>query len=546
MEEMIHWSNILSNKIKNKEKGIIISTGITPSGEIHIGNLREVLTADILYKSILNKEENKYNKKEDIIFYYFADSFDPLRKVYPFLDKNKYTKYVGHPLSEIPCPCNKHKNYAEHYLEPFLKSIETLDIKPKVLKTDELYKSGFFDDIIIESLENKDQLIKILHETSGKEIDKNWSPFNPLCKNCNCINKSIVLGYDKNKKTVDYKCECGYTGVNDIRGGGKLTWRIEWPAKWKLLNVTIEPFGKDHASSGGSFDSGIKIIKDIFKSTPPEPIKYEWILLEDKGAMSSSTGVVISIQDLLKVLPPEILRFMIARTKPEKHIRFDPGLPLLNLIDDYEKIKNKENKSKYENDLLDLCKINDKLDFDLPIPYRQMITIYQVTNGDINLIETILNKSKIFIEKEKIISTLCLIKNWLKKYAPDNIKFGIMKEIPPISTQLSYYQKMFLKTLKIYLQENKINTAEDIQKFVYNISKEETEEYKFIEYEIIQYINKHNIIRNYEIENIKNLFESIYISLLGMRSGPKIGWFLISIDKKFLLKRLEDIYNLKE
>ena len=31
----------------------------------------------------------------------------------------------------------------------------------------------------------------------------------------------------------------------DIKSGaGKLTWRVEWAARWKIFGVTCEPFGK--------------------------------------------------------------------------------------------------------------------------------------------------------------------------------------------------------------------------------------------------------------------------------------------------------------
>lgn len=544
MTELIHWANIISNnlinKYPNKEK-YIISTGITPSGKIHVGNMREVLTADLIYKSIIQNKEN-LNKK--IIFYYIADTYDPLRKVYPFLNEEIYTEHVGKPLSEIPCPCLKHKNYAEHFLDPFIKSMNLLDIHPIILRTDELYKNGFFDDLIITSLENRDKISKILYNISGKEEINNWSPFNPLCSNCHKINKSIVTGYNKENKTINYKCKCGYEGTNPIRGGGKLTWRVEWPAKWKLLNVTLEPFGKDHASSGGSYESGVEIIRNIFNEIEPEPIKYEWILLENKGAMSSSSGVVISIDEMLDVVPPEVMRYLIARTKPEKHIKFDPGIPLLNLIEEYEKIKHKEQKTKYEKDLINLCSINNTSFFNDSFQYKQLVTIYQVANGNINTINEILNRNNIIIDENNLLTIMNFIRIWLNKYSPDCIKFGIEKEIPISAFKLTYYQKSVLKILGLYLLNNKINTAEDIQKYIYDMTKKDTEIYLKVENEIEYFIKKNNIKRNKNIENVKSIFEAIYIAILGKENGPKIGWFLLSLDKKFLQDRFFKVFDL--
>ena len=531
MTEIIHWTEILSKKIIKNNKDVIISTGITPSGDIHLGNLREILTADFLYRSIPNKK----------MFYYFADTFDPLRKVYPFLKEEIYQKYVGHPISDIPCPCNKHKNYADHFLEPFLKSINKLSIYPKVLKTDELYKDGFFDNIIIYSLENKDKIKKIIENVSRKEIDVNWSPFNPLCKKCGRINKSVVNSYDKENMTIDYICECGYSGTNNIRGGGKLTWRVEWPAKWKLFNVSVEPFGKDHASSGGSYESGYHISKEVFNYEPPFPIKYEWILLEDKGAMSSSSGVVVSVQDMLKIVPPETLRYLIARTKPEKHIKFDPGLPILNLVDEYINIKNKKDKSEYDHFILNLCSVNNDEIFNLKIPYKQMITIYQITDGNISLIRDIFNKLNVDITEKELFNILYYIKNWIEIYAPKSIKFGIKKYLPNVS--LTYYQKIFLKILSNYINNNQLEKPSKIKDFINNIINNNTKMNQNMENEIKEYIKKNNITRNIDIEKPKYIYESIYLVILGEKTGPKVDWFLTSLNKNFLIKRFNEAYK---
>jgi lysyl-tRNA synthetase class I len=102
-----------------------------------------------------------------------------------------------------------------------------------------------------------------------------------------------------------------------VQAAGKLTWRVDWPARWKVLSVTVEPFGKDHATSGGSYDTGKRIVREVFGAEPPFPVTYEWISLKGQGDMSSSKGNVISIERMLKVVPPEVLRYLIVRTPPE-------------------------------------------------------------------------------------------------------------------------------------------------------------------------------------------------------------------------------------
>ncbi|MCK4811319.1 MAG: lysine--tRNA ligase, partial [Methanosarcinales archaeon] len=115
MDEPRHWADVIADNVAATRERHIIATGITPSGSIHIGNLREVLTADGAYRALCDAGA-------DAELIYIGDTFDPLRKVYPFLSDD-YAEHVGKPLYAIPCPCGNCANYAEHYLMPFLESL---------------------------------------------------------------------------------------------------------------------------------------------------------------------------------------------------------------------------------------------------------------------------------------------------------------------------------------------------------------------------------------------------------------------------------------
>ena len=49
---------------------------------------------------------------------------------------------------------------------------------------------------------------------------------------------------------------------------GKLPWRMDWPAKWAIHGVTCEPFGKDHAASGGSYSTGRRLVNLLDAEAP--------------------------------------------------------------------------------------------------------------------------------------------------------------------------------------------------------------------------------------------------------------------------------------
>ena len=159
-----HWADLLADDIINQRgRCHVVNTGITPSGEIHVGNMREVVTADAIHRVLAERGDESR-------LLYIADTYDPLRHVYPFLDPQRYRDEVGRPLSEIPCPCGQHSSYAEHFLAPFLGSLEQLGIRPTVHRADQLYKAGAYSEAIVIALQHCDQIRKILKD-NPEEFD---------------------------------------------------------------------------------------------------------------------------------------------------------------------------------------------------------------------------------------------------------------------------------------------------------------------------------------------------------------------------------------
>ena len=519
MTEITHWADVIAETVLKNNDTNKIATGITPSGHIHIGNIREVVTADSVFRAIKDKGQ-------DSEFIYISDDFDPLRKVYPFLSED-YAEHVGKPLSEIPCPCNECESYSEHFLKPFIDSLKILGIKPKLIRANELYKSGAYVELIKTALLKRDELACIIEEISHKKLTDDWSPFNPLCNACGKINDATVIGFNIDAESVDYSCNCGNKGVASMRGGGKLTWRVDWASRWSMLGITVEPFGKDHASRGGSYDTGIRISKEIYKYPPPNPIVYEWIMLGKKGAMSSSSGVVISVFDILKVLPPAVLRYLIIRTKPEKHIKFDPALPLLNLVDEYERIQANP-KTEHEKRIIELSYAFKNTHTN--ISFKHMVTVCQIAQNNNHLLEILKRTGHCVKKKQDIFKLAENVRNWLDLYAPPMVKFSIKKDLPMQSATLSDLQRAFLKSLSIVLSDTTILSGEDYHNLIYS-AKDST---SLIYNEMKSIFG--DSIQEYDI-NPKEMFHGIYMTLLGEKSGPKAGWLLASIDKEFLINR---------
>jgi len=503
----MHWSLAIAQDIveKRKEKKHVVATGITPSGDIHVGNLREIITGDAVYNALRDMGV-------DARLIYIADTFDPLRKRYPFLPP-EYEAHVGKPLSEIPDPEGHLSSYADHFVQPFLDSLDDLGIQIEVFRADELYKSGLYVDVIKEALSRKEELSRIIEDVSGRRLPEDWTSFNPLCDACGRITAAMVKGYDRDKEEVYYECECGNQGVASFTGGGKLAWRVDWAARWKILGVTIEPFGKDHASPGGSFDTGTRISKGIYNYQAPYPIPFEHILLKlsKEGtkakvtAMSSSRGTNIPVHEMLEAVPPEILKHVISRVRPEKHIEFNPSLPLLNLVDEYER----------EIGGIGIGTAGK-------IPFRHLITLVQVARGDYSKLLAVIKRSGYAVNEENEEELKAIEKkaryaeNWLRTYAPQHVKFEVQSELPTEELKnLSALQKKAMEFLaEHHLQYLPTISAKEWHDKIYLVAQATTRE-------------------------PKEVFKAIYTALLGKPSGPRAGWLLASLDTEFLRERFE-------
>ena len=498
----VHWADAIARKLSEGGGRHEISTGISPSGPIHVGNLREVMTADVLYRALrdLGQEAG---------FHFVADNFDPLRRVYPFLDPAVYAPLVGRPLSEIPCPCGKHADYGDHFLQPFLESLQKLGIEVRLVRGDQLYKSGRMSGVIVEALEGRDVIARILQEVTGKQVEPEWSPFDPRCTACGRLTGTSVTGFSKKEQRVDFRCDCGVSGSVPMAGGGKLTWRVDWPARWKVLGVTAEPFGKDHATAGGSYDTGKRIAREVFGIEPPFPVTYEWISLKGQGDMSSSKGNVVSTDRMLKVVPPEVLRYLIVRTPPERSIAFDPGLPLLSLVDEYDDVE----AAGRDLRALALSRASDYRA--IGVPFKHLVNVVQMANFDFTRVLEILARGGYRIaDAEALRERSEYARRWLDEFAPADMKFALRATLPEEAAQLTPPQKKFLRLTAGRMEKGM--SAEAIHERVYAAAG--------------------------EVEGLKpsEAFQALYLALLGTRRGPRAGWFLSILDHDFVTRRLEE------
>ena len=329
----MHWADHTAQTLSKREAPQVIASGITPSGEFHVGHLREILTSEMIHRACLDSGlESRY--------IFIVDSMDPLRRVYDFLS-DEYEQYIGHPLAYIPAPGPEGRpnpdggSYAEHFLSPFLAALKEIGVEPEVVMNHESYENGDFADKTHSAIGQRDEIRRVIEEVSGREVPEDWYPYNPVGSD-GSLDGVTVTGYER--PYVNWVDRHGIEGKSDIRTAeGKMPWRVDWAAKWGIHEITCEPAGKDHGAAGGSYDTGIPICQ-MLGSEPPHKMVYEWIQLKGMGPMSSSSGLTVGPMDALAVVPPEIMRYVIARSKVGRHIDFDTGPALFTTADEYERL----------------------------------------------------------------------------------------------------------------------------------------------------------------------------------------------------------------
>ncbi|MDX1765684.1 MAG: lysine--tRNA ligase, partial [Candidatus Saccharimonadales bacterium] len=265
MSDSKFWLNRAIDHIEtaHPEGEVVLESGFGPSGIFHLGHLREILTVDALRWGL----EQRGRQAKHILF---IDDFDALRKV-PVNVDSSFEQYLGMPVYLVPSPDGSNKNYAEHFFSEFFEAIKAQGVETEVLWAHEQYQAGKFTDHITRTLQNNDRVHDIIESVSHRQLKRDWVPIQILSDN-NRLDEWSFKSFDSDKQTVSYIDNNGQEGeISYADGRVKLNWRIDWPARWAIWGVQVEPFGRDHATKGGSYDTGKAIIEEIFDTPAPLP-----------------------------------------------------------------------------------------------------------------------------------------------------------------------------------------------------------------------------------------------------------------------------------
>ncbi len=490
--EKFFWADAIADDIikRKKKKEYVCASGITPSGTIHVGNFREVITTDLVVRALRDK-----GKK--VRFIYSWDDYDRFRKV-PSNVPKKFEEYLGMPVSEVPSPFDG-ENYAQYFENEFEKSLEKVGIKPEFIRQNLMHKKCKYAPLIKKALDNVAKIKRILNKYRKEPLGKKWLPLEVYCEKCK-KDSTKILNIKEYK--IEYECVCGHKDVFDYRKKGlvKLKWRVDWPARWKYEGVDFEPGGIDHSVPGGSYTTAKEIVK-IFDYVAPLYQIYEWIRIKGGKEFGSSIGNILTLNEVEEIYEPEVLRYLFVGTRPNKGFQISFDADVIKTYDEYDMLEEKyfdKSATPQERRIYELSQVGKVKSRKEKLGFRHLVTFVQT--GKI---------SELNVESKKRAEK---VKNWLNKYAPEDFKFKVQDKI---MVKLDKKQKQALIALKESLAV-----------------KDFTEDELFNEF--------YNICEAVGIEN-REFFDGAYGVIINKPRGPRLAALILAIGKEKIIKLLEKV-----
>ena len=299
------------------------ASGISPSGPVHLGNLRELMVPHL----VADEVRKQGAPCRHILSW---DDYDRLRRV-PAGFPESFAEHIGLPLSAVPDPCDRHSSWAEHFKEPLREALARLGVVVTEISQTQMYTSGAYAEQIVTAMRRRADIGAVLARYQTKratEPDDDdpqtavYYPFRPYCAACG-RDDTTVTAFDDETTEITYVCACGArfgpTPIAEV--AGKLAWKVDWPMRWAYERVTFEPAGVDHSSPGSSFTVGGHLVSEIFGGEMPLHFGYAFVgFTGGSSKISSSAGRAPTPLDALEIFEAPLLRWLYARRRPEQSI----------------------------------------------------------------------------------------------------------------------------------------------------------------------------------------------------------------------------------
>ncbi|MET7600772.1 lysine--tRNA ligase [Streptomyces sp. NPDC005481] len=398
-------------------KPVVVASGLSPSGPIHLGNLREVMTPHLVADEIRRRG---YTVRHLISW----DDYDRYRKVplgIPGID-DSWNEHIGKPLTSVPAPAGSaYPNWAEHFKAAMTESLAALGVEYDGISQTEQYTSGVYREQVLFAMKHRGDIDAILEQyrtkkappkkqQSQKPLDEaeleaaegsgaadeddgsgsaaGYFPYKPYCGRCE-KDLTTVTSYDDDTTELAYTCSaCGFSETVRLNefDRGKLVWKVDWPMRWAYEGVVFEPSGVDHSSPGSSFQVGGQIV-GIFGGKQPIGPMYAFVGISGMAKMSSSKGGVPTPADALQIMEPQLLRWLYARRRPNQSFKIAFDQEIQRLYDEWDKLEAKvADGSALPADAAAHARAVGTAAGELPrtprpMPYRTLASVADITAG---------------------------------------------------------------------------------------------------------------------------------------------------------------------
>ena len=525
------WADAVADEVLNgdPEEPVVVKGGVSPSGVPHLGHFNEIMRGYFVSEALRDRGH-------EVRQVFTADDRDRLRKLPRKLadlewnvvglgevDAGALGRNLGRPYTDVPDPFGCCDSYGAHFTE-LLERAAAVGVPVDVVSNTELYECGEFDDAVRHVLGNRETAREVLAEFQDK-ADEEYVPFFPQCSECGHLTETVT-DVDLESGTVEYVCAdvdagddviegCGHEGTAAFREG-KLPWRFEWPAQWRALGVDVEPFGKDHAE--GSWPSGEAIAREVFDVEPPVPMVYEWLTL-DGDALSSSSGNIVTVDEVLELLEVEVLRYFFTKD-PKKQRDFDVGA-VDRLVDEFDRFEaayfGAVDVDELEAERAERAypMVVEEVPDERPvrIPYRFAAVLGMTDNRELRL--QMARRSghvpadATEADVERALARVEKARAWARR-TDNEFNYRLAEELPDVEFDADTEAAL-----------------EDLADFI----AAEAPDAETLQGEIYETAKRNDV-------DVGTLFEAGYRLFLAETEGPRLGPFLAPMDTEFVVRRL--------
>jgi lysyl-tRNA synthetase class 1 len=525
------WADELAERVSGPQ---VVNDSKTPSGTVHVGSLRGPVILDVIVRALRSRGLAT-------TLLYGVDDLDPM-DAQALLTPDAVERSMGVPLAHVPDPADDgHASYARHFAGLFIETFDGLGIHPdRYYWMSELYAAGEMDRYLRAALDRAATVRDIYRRVSRVERPEGWLPVHVICPRCGRVGTTLARDWDG--ETVAVECQpdlvewaagCGFTGrVAPFGGTAKLPWNLEWAAQWSHFGVTIEPCGKDLATAGGSRDRSDAIAREVFEREPPLNVPYEFLNIGGRK-MSTSQGRGAAAHRIAEVVPPEQLRFLFLRPRPNQAIDFDPegtdAIP--RLFDEFDRVAAAsaglpvkgelplEPERLFAAALLDPAADPATEGAAYRPAFAHLALLGQVPGVDLReRVEAEKGGPLTPREAELLEERVAAARAWLEAYAPERARISVRREaLPAAARDLDPPQRAVLAGLAEAVEALPAGSwnGEALQAAIFDAARAAG-------------------------LPAGRAFAALYVAFLGGPHGPRAGWLLASLDQDFVVRRLRE------